>query len=662
MQSEVHAGPLASAVATIRIRAIATADTDGSHSSLVDHTDKVNDRCGYKYRIEKTDITALVNGATALFTDMDLDFDPNHDFEFHRNTLLNRDSLTPPETIPETQHVLYRDANGHIQDVSAGDKWTLTDLTAATASPAAAGPPAAYLTSASAVKHVVYRSGDGAIHELFTSGGKWTHNPISGRAAAPAAGGDPFGFTTFDPASGQMNNQHVVYRGADRNVHQLYTTTTWNHRILNTLVGAPKAAGNPIGYTTFDGGGQMVVQHVVYRGEDSRLYELYTVGDQWRLSKLTELTGAPAPYGDPFAYTTDYGDVQHIVYRAKDRHVHELFARTEWRHKDLTAATGGPDIHADPVAFVTNDTDTGVIDHQHVIFPDPQGRIRELFTANSGGWSVRDVTDATGMSFPVGPATYTNAAKTVAHVVFRDSAGRLTELFFDAIRSTWNKTDLTAASGAVPATQTLFGYFITDDQLCGLTRNRLARSHRGSLVVFFRYGGQGWSNAIDEFVVMPSVWNPNDLTFLAHEAGHYFHLRHTFYGDSLQNAAVAIKKYVERLAKEANGGQLPSSIPATLIDRGLEVIDADRPYVTDTPAELALVQKDDCNTYPHPASISVTFETKQSKTYNFDVAAQQNVMNYAPKKGFPARFSGGQTLFMRIALKLRNRRHLIASP
>lgn len=149
---------------------------------------------------------------------------------------------------------------------------------------------------------------------------------------------------------------------------------------------------------------------------------------------------------------------------------------------------------------------------------------------------------------------------------------------------------------------------------------------------------------------MPSIWDPKDLTFLAHEIGHYLHLGHTFGGPSTVELAISsIRTYVEDLAKNQNNGTLPQSIPTQIINRGAEAIDGDYPTIADTPPEPFGDQE---------ANLSVSFSTKQVQVYKVR-PDRQNVMNYLPKQGKPAHFSQQQIARMRDALEHRNRQHLI---
>ena len=88
--------------------------------------------------------------------------------------------------------------------------------------------------------------------------------------------------------------------------------------------GAPLAAGDPFGY--LHQGTDGPVQHVVYRGQDGHIHELYTLSNKWVFNTLTASGGAPLAGGDPFGYLHQAaaGPVQHVVYRSQNNDVVEL--------------------------------------------------------------------------------------------------------------------------------------------------------------------------------------------------------------------------------------------------------------------------------------------------------------------------------------------------
>src|SRR5437867_2515630 len=97
-------------------------------------------------------------------------------------------------------------------------------------------------------------------------------------------------------------------------------------------------------------------QHVVYRGDDSHIHELVWSGTSgWQHNDLTNASGAASKaLGDPAGYMFDAQGTQHVVYRGDDSHIHELWwSDIGWQHNDLTNASGAAPIKdGDPVGYV----------------------------------------------------------------------------------------------------------------------------------------------------------------------------------------------------------------------------------------------------------------------------------------------------------------------
>ena len=76
---------------------------------------------------------------------------------------------------------------------------------------------------------------------------KWQHNPISAKAGAPAAAGKPTGF-----AWEHDKTQHIVYRGADSQIHELWfrhglINADWKYGgALSAITGAPPPPAIPV--------------------------------------------------------------------------------------------------------------------------------------------------------------------------------------------------------------------------------------------------------------------------------------------------------------------------------------------------------------------------------------------------------------------------------
>ena len=169
----------------------------------------------------------------------------------------------------------------------------------------------------------------------------WRHNDLTVAGGAPGATGVPAGYM-FDA----QGTQHVVHRGGDGHVHELWWDSAgWHHNDLTAAAGAPICVGDPAGYM-FDGQG---TQHVVYRGEDRHIHELWWDGAGWHYNDLTVAAGAPGTSGDPAGYMFDSQGTQHVVYRGADSHIHELWwDSTGWHYNDLTVAAGAPPAGGNP--------------------------------------------------------------------------------------------------------------------------------------------------------------------------------------------------------------------------------------------------------------------------------------------------------------------------
>ena len=333
--------------------------------------------------------------------------------------------------VDKTQHVVYRGTDGHIHELwfsSSTWNWSHNDLTIAAGGPAAASDPAGYTWDVDKTQHVVYRGTDGHIHELWFSSStwNWSHNDLTIAAGGPAAASDPAGYT-WDVDK----TQHVVYRGTDGHIHELWfssSTWNWSHNDLTIAAGGPAAASDPAGYTwDVD-----KTQHVVYRGTDGHIHELWFSSSTWNWSHndLTITAGGAAAASDPAGYTWDVDKTQHAVYRGTDGHIHELWFSSStwnWSHNDLTIAAGGAAATINPAGY-TWDVDKT----QHVVYRGTDGHIHELwFSSSTWNWSHNDLTIAAGGAAAASdPAGYTWDVDKTQHVVSRGTDGHIHELWF----------------------------------------------------------------------------------------------------------------------------------------------------------------------------------------------------------------------------------------
>ena len=154
----------------------------------------------------------------------------------------------------------------------------------------------------------------------FRNRSGWRHNDLTNATGALSAAGDPAGYT-WDVDK----TQHVVYRGSDGHIRELWFSSSawaWNQNDLTIATGALRSAGDPAGYTwDVDN-----TQHVIYRGDDGHIHELWfsSTAWNWNHNDLTNATGAPAATGDPAGYTWAVDKTHHVVYRGTDGNIHDI--------------------------------------------------------------------------------------------------------------------------------------------------------------------------------------------------------------------------------------------------------------------------------------------------------------------------------------------------
>ena len=264
---------------------------------------------------------------------------------------------------PRTQRIGNRPDLRQLINVAMMVPWNYNDLTMASGAPVAAGDPAGYTWDIDHTQHVVYRGIDSHIHELWFNG-QWNHNDLTLATGTPVAASDPDGYT-WDMDS----TQHVVYKGIDSHIHELWFNGQWNHNDLTLAAGAPLALGRPAGYTwDVDH-----TQHVVYKGLDSHIHELW-FNNQWNHNDLTMAATAPLAVGDPAGYTWDVDRTQHVVFRGTGSHIHELWFNGQWNHNDLTLAAVAPVAVGDPDGY-TWDVDST----QRVVYRGTDSHIHALW-------------------------------------------------------------------------------------------------------------------------------------------------------------------------------------------------------------------------------------------------------------------------------------------
>jgi hypothetical protein len=318
-------------------------------------------------------------------------------------------------TAQGTEHVNYRDAQGHICELWWDGSWHFNDLTAATGAPIAASDPHGYVFDSQGTQHVNYRGADNHVYELWDDGTAWHFNDLTAATGAPLAASDPRGYVFSAQAT-----QHVNYRGADNHVYELWDDgTAWHFNDLTVAAaGSLLADSDPNGYV-FDSQG---TQHVNYRGPQGHIYELWNDGTAWHFGgDLTAIVGSLAAAVDPHGYVFAAQNTQHVNYRGIDNHIYELWWDGSWHYGDLTVATNAPNAAGNPFGYMADSQGT-----QHVNYRGADAHIYELWW--DGSWHFDDlVAAASGAVEAAGdPQGYATAAS--QQVYYRGTDGHVHEL------------------------------------------------------------------------------------------------------------------------------------------------------------------------------------------------------------------------------------------
>ena len=280
------------------------------------------------------------------------------------------------------EHVVYRDLYGQIQELwySPSNGWRHNPYLTF---PGPAGDPVGYNYSVDQTEHIVYRGLENHIEELWYGPSlAWHHDDLSaetrpptppatppptptassGRSTSSTAASTatstscgmarpPVGATTTSapppvppppPATRPATPTASTGPSTSSTAASTATSTSCGSarhedgtRTTLRRTGAPAAASDPAGYTY----SVLGTQHVVYRGVDGHIHELwYGPSSGRRHNDLSAATGAPAAAGDPAGYNYSVDGTEHVVYRGVDGHIHELWFRPSsgWHHNDLS--------------------------------------------------------------------------------------------------------------------------------------------------------------------------------------------------------------------------------------------------------------------------------------------------------------------------------------
>lgn len=265
-------------------------------------------------------------------------------------------SISVMTTATDKPWIAYRAASGQVwvRSYQQWNAWPSRNVTALSGAPTAVSDPVAF-ESGAGYSSIIYRGSNGHIYELFTTnpfGNAWQWGDLSAWTNAPAATGTPAAYRRSDLFTA------VVYRGTNGHIYELYRPSdggaNWQVGDLTALTGAPRAAGDPFGYTRSD-----LYNAVLYRGSDRQIYliEKRQSGGMWEWSSPSAIAQAPLAKGNPSAYSR-WDGVTSVVYRGMNDHVYEIYRPSPvqvpggtWSAGDLTLLTSASLASGDPAGW-----------------------------------------------------------------------------------------------------------------------------------------------------------------------------------------------------------------------------------------------------------------------------------------------------------------------
>ena len=318
-------------------------------------------------------------------------------------------------------NIVYRSGDGHLHELwnNGGTDSGTSDLTKLAGAPSAAGDPFAYADHTRNTEILLFRSGDGRVRSLYWSAGPVGHDDLSGTAGSPAASGTLVGYH-HAPSDGH----HVIYRGTDKHLHELVwfgVAPVFYGGNLTGTIGAPRAAGDPAAYSTPDG-----TNIVPYRAEDGRILSVYWKDGPSGLDDLSGTARTPKASSNQVAFHVPATDSHHVIYVGTDRHIYELtwVGVAPVSGRDLTALAGAPLATGRPTAFFSSV-------HQvfSVTYRRDDGHLEELWWAPGQPVAHGDVTANSSAPPSSGsPVGFVVDADRSAHLAFRGTDGHVHEI------------------------------------------------------------------------------------------------------------------------------------------------------------------------------------------------------------------------------------------
>jgi hypothetical protein len=248
-----------------------------------------------------------------------------------------------------------------------------------------------------------------------------------------------------------------------QHLHQLeYNNSDWADTDLTAASGGPTVYNIGVTAFTTSSNGQIHVYYVASANSDENydVHQLYYDGSTWTDEDLTVATGGANAYNGTGMSGFAIGNAQYVYFCDSSFNVHQFAygdgGNWNWVDTNLNAATGKgfsascADYSISMAAVVTPNQ------HRHVYYQgdyQSHGRnsIREMVW-NGSGWSSQDLTVETKGATGYGTFMSATTIHNNCYLFFQtNTTGHIHMYAFDSLADSWSDTDLTVASGGVPA-------------------------------------------------------------------------------------------------------------------------------------------------------------------------------------------------------------------
>lgn len=299
----------------------------------------------------------------------------------------------------EYVHVVINGVDRRIDEITYdGTLWSSLDLTSLAPVPYAAPgtSPMGFSDEeeTTGIRYVVFNGSNARIQMFENDGLGWKSTDLTSQAAVDYADihSEPYGYV--HPYTG---NLHVVFNGSNRRIYEFtYDGVQWTSLDLTSQapVDYASAGTSPMGF----GDPDSAQRFVVFNSQGRRIHYLQYTGSSWQSLDLT--AQAPVDNADlhasPFGAMDPWTHYLHVVFNGQDGRIYEFtYDGTRWTSTDLSAQAAVPYSYTGTSPMIAINP---VTKNRSVVFTGNNRRIQQ-FTHTGTGWTSIDLTSQAAVEY-----------------------------------------------------------------------------------------------------------------------------------------------------------------------------------------------------------------------------------------------------------------------